>query len=141
MSNHITVTGNLTRDPELRFTQSGRAVCNLGVADGYRYQKNNEWVEETTFHNLTIWGDLGENVAASLHKGDMVVATGRLQSRSYEGNDGEKKQAWDIIIDAIGPSLRFATAEPTRVNKTAAESGNVTQMRKNDSVYGDEEPF
>ena len=78
----VTITGTLTRDPELRFTQGGRGVATIGVAVNYRYQRNNEWVEEASFFNVTAWGSLGENASGSLSKGMRVIVTGRLQQRS-----------------------------------------------------------
>jgi len=139
MANHISITGNLTRDPELRFTSAGRAVCNIGIADDYRFQRNGEWVSETTFHNLTIWGEVGENAAASLNKGETVIITGRLQSRSYEGQDGEKKVAWDVVVDSIGPSLRWVTTASTKVNKTP--SSGASRPAAASARYEEEPPF
>lgn len=148
MSNTITVVGNLTREPEIRYTSGNRAVANLGLASSRRYQVNGEWQEETTFFNLTAWGSLGENAAASLHKGDRVVASGRMQSREYEV-DGVKKTAWDLILDEIGPSLRWARCEIEKI-KTEQSGSTVAPAPKakpaaadnGDPVYGDsEEPF
>lgn len=119
MSNQITIVGNLTREPEIRYTSTSRAVCNLGVASSRRYQVNNEWTEETTFFNLTLWGSLGENVAASLHKGDRIVATGRMQTRDYEV-EGVKKTAWDVIVDELGPSLRWARCDLEKIKSTTS---------------------
>jgi len=138
MSNHITVTGNLTRDPELRFTQGGKAVCNLGVADDHRYMKDNEWQSDVTFHNLTIWGDLGENVAASLFKGDTIVCNGRLAGRTWEDAEGAKRTSFDIIVDSIGPSLRWVT---TTSDKVAKGDSKPRPNATKEPAHGDEEPF
>lgn len=152
MSNTITVIGNLTREPEIRYTGSGRAVANIGMASSRRYQVNGEWQEETTYFNLTAWGSLGENAAASLHKGDRIIASGRMQSREYEV-DGVKKTAWDLIVDEMGPSLRWARAEIEKVkseqtgsntpDRAAVPAGKAKPVTNGDPVYGDtpEEPF
>jgi single-strand DNA-binding protein len=84
MTTNITVVGNLTRDPELRFTNSGKAVASFSVAVSRRYQQNNEWQEVTSFYSVTAWDQLGENAAASLHKGTRVLVSGRLDIREYD---------------------------------------------------------
>ena len=144
-----TIVGNLTRDPELRFTQGGRAVCTLGLAVSRRYQVNNEWQEQTSFFNVVAWGQLGENAASSLTKGTRVLVTGRLEQRSYETQNGEKRNAVEIVADEIGPSLKWASAQVDRNDRRegGAPSGSPAggQSRgggnTNDPVYGDEEPF
>jgi single-strand DNA-binding protein len=150
---NVTITGTLTRDPELRFTQGGRGVATLGVAVNYRYQRNNEWVEEASFFNVTAWGTLGENASSSLTKGMRVIVTGRLQQRSYETQQGEKRSVVEIIADEIGPSLRWATAQVEKIARTdgSGQGGGGYQSggapsggggaRVPDAVYGDEEPF
>ncbi|MEO6122480.1 MAG: single-stranded DNA-binding protein [Ilumatobacteraceae bacterium] len=119
----VTITGTLTRDPELRFTQGGRGVATLGVAVNYRYQRNNEWVEEASFFNVTAWASLGENAAASLTKGMRVIVTGRLQQRSYDTQAGEKRSVVEIIADEIGPSLRWATAQVEKTQRSDSSGG------------------
>lgn len=152
---NITLVGNITRDPELRFTTGGRGVASFGIAVSRRYQVNNEWQEQTSFFNVTAWGTLGENAAASLTKGTRVVVTGRLEQRSYETNDGEKRSVVEIVADEIGPSLRWARAEVERIEREGREqSGGRSSGGGNrgggagggrggpDPVYGDdEEPF
>lgn len=136
----ITVIGNLTREPELRYTAGSKAVASLGVAVSRRYQVNNEWKEETSFFNVTAWGSLGENVAASLSKGSRVVITGRLDQRQYE-KDGEKKYAYEIVADDIGVSLRWARAT---IEKVARENnaGATNNAPSHDPIYSTpEEPF
>ena len=146
----ITVTGGLTRDPELRFTTNGRAVTSFAVAVSYRFQQNGEWKEESSFFDVTAWGTLGENAAASLTKGMRVIVTGRLQQRRYETKEGEKRSAVEIVADEIGPSLRWATATVERTQRTTADGtggspkpsgGGTSGGRPADPVYGDEEPF
>jgi single-strand DNA-binding protein len=114
--NNITIIGNVTRDPELRFTASGQATANFGMAVNRRWQnrQTNEWEEAVSFFNVVLWRELAENGAESLHKGTRVIVTGRLEQRSWETPDGEKKSVIDIVADEIGPSLRWASAQVTR---------------------------
>ena len=141
MSNHISLVGNLTREPELRYTTGGRGVASFGLAVNRRYQSNGEWQEQTSFFNIVAWGELGENCAASLEKGARVVVTGRLEQRSWE-TDGEKKSTVEVVADEIGPSLRWATVEVSRTEREKpAETRGSSGNRKADPVYGDEEPF
>jgi len=86
--NTVTLVGNITRDPELRFTQGGRAVASFGIAVNRRYQVNGEWQEQTSFFNVVAWGQLGENAAASLTKGARVIVNGRLEQREYQTQQG-----------------------------------------------------
>ena len=119
MSNNVTVVGNLTMDPELRFTASGVAMVNISVADSRRYQdRSGDWQEETSFFRGTCWRDLAENVAESLTKGARVVITGRLKQRTWETNEGEKRNVVELDIQDIGPSLRWATAQVTKTPRT-----------------------
>ena len=120
--NTITLVGNLTRDPELRFTTTGRGVASFGIAVGRRYQVNGEWQEQTSYFNVTAWGQLGENAAASLTKGARVVVTGRLEQREYTTREGDKRTAIDVIAYELGPSLRWATAQVERTPKTDSQS-------------------
>jgi single-strand DNA-binding protein len=150
----VTLTGNLTRDPELRFTAGGRAVATIGIAVSRRYQVNNEWQEQTSFFNIVCWGSLGENAAASLTKGTRIMVTGRLEQRSYETQDGEKRSVVEVVADEIGPSLRWATAQIDRNDRKGPEAGGQPagssaggqstgsgRTIPNDPGYGDEEPF
>ena len=144
--NSVTLVGNLTRDPELRYTQSGRGVASFGLAVNRRYQQNGEWQEQTSFFNITAWGDLGENLAASVTKGSRVIVTGRLQQREYETREGEKRTIVEVIADEAGPSLRWAQAQVERISRDAADGGSGGgagggASRAPDPVYGDEEPF
>lgn len=120
--NSVTVVGNLTQDPELRYTSSGTAMANIAVAVNRRYQdRNNEWQEETSFFRGTVWREQAESAAESLHKGDRVIITGSLEQRSWETPDGDKRSVIELRIDDLGPSLRWATAT---VNKTARSGGS-----------------
>jgi single-strand DNA-binding protein len=119
----ITVVGNLTADPELRFTPSGAAVANFTVASTPRTfdRASNEWKDgDALFMRCSIWRQAAENVAESLTRGARVVVTGRLKQRSYETKEGEKRTVVELEVDEIGPSLRYATA---KINKTSRGGG------------------
>jgi len=113
----ITLVGNLTADPELRFTPSGAAVANFTVASTPRTfdRQSNEWRDgDAMFLNCAVWRQAAENVAESLQKGMRVIVQGRLKSRSYETREGEKRTVFEVDVDEIGPALRYATAKVTR---------------------------
>jgi single-strand DNA-binding protein len=115
----ITLVGNLTADPELRFTPSGAAVANFTVASTPRTfdRQTNEWRDgEAMFINCAVWRQAAENVAESLQKGMRVIVQGRLKSRSYETREGERRTVFEIDVDEIGPALRYATAKVTRTS-------------------------
>ncbi len=119
----ITVVGNLTADPELRFTPSGAAVANFTVASTPRIfdRQANEWKDgDALFMRCSIWREAAENVAESLTRGSRVVVQGRLKQRSYETREGEKRTVVELEVDEIGPSLRYATA---KVNKASRSGG------------------
>jgi single-strand DNA-binding protein len=124
----ITIVGGLPRDPELRFTGNGRAVASFSVAVSYRYNQNNEWKEETSYFDVSAWGSLGENAAATLTKGMRVIVSGRLQQRRYETKDGEKRSAVEIVADEIGPSLRWATATVERIQRSDGGQGGARRV-------------
>lgn len=134
--NTVTLVGNLTRDPELRYTTSGRGVSSFGLAVNRRYQQNGEWQEETSFFNIVAWGDLGEHLAASVSKGARVIVTGRLTQRQYETREGEKRSVTEVIADDAGPSLRWAEATVERIQR---DNGSTAPAEQH--PYGDEEPF
>ncbi len=146
--NTVTVVGNVTRDPEIRFTTGGRAVASFGLAVNRRYQQNGEWQEVTSFFDVVAWGTLGENCAQSLTKGSRAVVYGRLEQRSWETNEGEKRSKVEIVADEIGPSLRWATADIVRNERTQSQgapagggsAGGYTPPA-NPAYAGDEEPF
>ncbi len=140
-----TITGEFraVTDPELRFTPSGVAVANLRIAANSRKKVNDEWVDDkVVFLNLTCWKQQAENVAESVQKGDLIMVTGRLETREYETKDGEKRQSFDVTADQIGPSLAFATA---KISKAERRSGSADKAPPADP-YGtppqdDEPPF
>jgi single-strand DNA-binding protein len=122
----ITVIGNLTADPELRFTPSGAAVANFTVASTPRTfdRQANEWKDgDTLFLRCSIWRDAAENVAESLTKGMRVIAQGRLVQRSYETREGEKRTVVELQVDEVGPSLRYASAKVTRAQRSGGGGG------------------
>lgn len=158
--NEMTIIGNLTREPELRFTTGGTAICSFGVAVNRRYQQNGEWVDApTNFFNVTCWGQYGENVAASLSKGDRVLVKGRLEFRKYTNKDGIEVTTHDIQADEVCPSLKWATASMQRIERSGGGQGggrrnsagytqddrpaqNPPPRRMADPIYhGEEEPF
>ena len=143
----VTIVGNITRDPELRFTAGGKGIASFGIAVNRRWQQGGEWQEKVSFFNVTAWDTLGENAAASLTKGTRVIVTGRLEQREYETKDGEKRNVVEIVADEIGPSLRWARADVERIARDSgsgggsSSGGGASASRAPDPVYGDEEPF
>ncbi|TXN29263.1 single-stranded DNA-binding protein [Lacisediminihabitans profunda] len=122
----ITVVGNLTSDPELRYTQNGLAVANFTIASTPRSfdRASNDWKDgDALFLRASVWREFAEHVAGSLTKGSRVVATGRLKQRSYETKEGEKRTSIELEVDEIGPSLRYATAQVTRTSSSREGSG------------------
>ena len=147
--NTVTIVGNVTRDPELRFTQGGAAVANFGVAWN---MKNRDGEESVSFFDVTCWRSLAENVAESITKGTRVVIYGRLDHRTWETQDGEKRSKVDIIADEVAPSLRWAAAEVSRNDfrgdggGTSPQGGSSDPSTSTGSDSGgafpaDEEPF
>lgn len=131
----VTVVGNLTADPELRYTQAGKPVANLTIASTPRTfdRQSNEWKDgEALFLRSSVWNDYAEHVAGSLTKGMRVIAQGRLKQRSWEDREGNKRVSVELEIDEIGPSLRYATAMVTRAVRDA------TQTRQQPSPYQSE---
>jgi single-strand DNA-binding protein len=123
--NTVTVIGNVTRDPELRFTPSGQAIATFGLAVNRRWQnrQTQEWEEQVSFFDVTCWAQLGQNVSDSLNKGARVIVSGRLEQRSWETDQGEKRSKVEIVADEVGPSLRWATAEVTRNERSGPSEG------------------
>jgi len=151
--NNVSVVGNCTRDPELRFTPSGQAVANFGLAVNRRWQnrQTQEWEEATSFFDVTCWQQLAENVAESVQKGTRIVVTGRLDQRSWETQDGDKRSKVEIVADEVAPSLKWATAEITKNERRGGDfagnsgggGGGGSKATSNDPgpQYADEEPF
>jgi single-strand DNA-binding protein len=146
--NSIVLVGNVTRDPELRFTPSGQATATFGLAVNRRWQnrQTQEWEEATSFFDVVCWRDMAENAAESLARGSRIIVSGRLEQRSWETPDGDRRSKVEVIADEIGPSLRWATAQVTK-NERKGPGGEPSASRgaapaAASSSYGyDDEPF
>ena len=123
--NSVTLVGNVTRDPELRFTPSGQAVATFGLAVNRRWQnrQSNEWEEQTSFFDVKCWAQMAENVGESLHRGARVIVSGRLEQRSWETEQGDKRSKVEVVADEIAPSLRWATVEITKNERSQPGQG------------------
>ena len=149
--NTVTIVGNVTRDPELRYLTSGTALAQFGIAYNRRYTKNGEQVEDTSFFDVVCWSNLADNVSESVTKGDRVIVYGRLEQRSWETQEGDKRSKVEIIADEVGPSLRWATASVTRTERKGPGEGggggqgggpSTRPVANSAPDYGyDEEPF
>jgi single-strand DNA-binding protein len=141
----ITVIGNLVDDPELRFTPSGAAVANFRIASTPRTfdRQTNEWKDgEALFLSCAVWRQAAENVAESLQKGMRVVVQGNLRSRQYETREGEKRTVFEIQVDEVGPSLRYATAKVTRTQRSGGSSyGGGQQAGGGQTGSSDNDPW
>ena len=136
-----TITGNITRDPELRFTPNGQAVATFGVAVNRKWKDaRGEQQEHASFFDVKCWRELAENVTNSLAKGDRVIVTGRLEQRSWETDSGEKRSKVEIVADEVGPSLRWANATVTRVERQGSKPDATRAPDRTNYSY-DEEPF
>lgn len=122
-SNYVTFIGNLTDDPELRFTQGGHAVCTIRLASNRRYEVDGQQREETTYLNVVAWRELADNIAETFSKGDRAIAIGKLKVRSYENKDGQTVWVTEIEADEVAPSLRWAKASIER-NTRGSDSGS-----------------
>jgi single-strand DNA-binding protein len=133
---HVTITGNLTEDPELRFTPAGAPVANFTVAVTPRVKDGDSWKDgETSFFRCTAWRSLAENLAESLTKGARVLVQGRLQQRSWETPEGDKRSVVEVQVEEAGPSLRWATAKVERTGAKAAAGAS------KGGQFNDEPPF
>ncbi len=124
--NTVTLVGNITRDPELRYTASGSAMATFGLAVSRRWQnrQSNEWEEQTSFFDVVCWRELGENVSESLTKGTRVLVTGRLEQRSWETETGDRRSKVEVVADEVGPSLRWASAQVNRNERKEGGGGS-----------------
>ena len=148
--NTVTLVGNVTRDPELRFISSGQANCSFGLAVNRRWQnrQTQEWEEATSFFNVVCWREMAENVAESITKGARVVVAGRLEQRSWETDQGEKRSVVEVVADEIAPvaALGDRTGDPQRAPRTgrgtSRERAAPPPRQEPEAGYGfDEEPF
>ncbi|HEX2700381.1 MAG TPA: single-stranded DNA-binding protein [Acidimicrobiales bacterium] len=123
--NSVTLVGNVTRDPELRFTPSGQATASFGLAVNRRWQdrQSGEWQEAVSFFDVVCWREMAENASESLTKGSRVLVTGRLEQRSWDNQEGEKRSKIEVVADEIGPSLRWATAVVTKNERRSPGEG------------------
>jgi single-strand DNA-binding protein len=152
--NTIVLVGNVTRDPELRFTPTGQPTTTFGLAVNRRWQnrQTQEWEEATSFFDVVCWRELAENASESLHRGARVIVTGRLEQRSWETSDNEKRSKVEVVADELGPSLRWASAVVTKNERKGpgeggggrpATSSNRPSAPEAEPAYSsyDEEPF
>lgn len=148
--NAVQLVGNITRDPELRFTPAGQPTASFGLAVNRRWQnrQSGEWEEATSFFDVVAWRDLAENASASLKRGARVIVVGRMEQRSWETQEGEKRSKIEVIADEIGPSLRWATADVQKVSRDGAGAGAASSASSanasssgSDNWGSDEEPF
>ncbi|MGI8711386.1 MAG: single-stranded DNA-binding protein [Acidimicrobiales bacterium] len=155
MDNTVTLVGNVTRDPELRYTPSGQTVATFGLAVNRRWQnrQTNEWEEQVSFFDVKCWAQMAENVSESVQRGTRVVVSGRLEQRSWENDNGDKRSKVEVVADEIAPSLRWATAEVRKIERQSAASGGTNANANSGGGggsrpvgnqapdYADEEPF
>jgi len=149
--NTITLVGNITRDPELRFTNNGQANASFGLAVNRRWQNRatQEWEEQVSFFDVVCWREMAENAAESLARGMRVIVTGRLEQRSWETQEGDKRSKIEVIADEVAPSLRWATAQVTRNERGGNTGGGrptqttrpVQNQPTDGGAYDNEEPF
>jgi single-strand DNA-binding protein len=123
--NSVTLVGNVTRDPELRFTPSGQATASFGLAVNRRWQnrQTQEWEEATSFFDVVCWREMAENVSETLTRGARVIVTGRLEQRSWETAEGDKRSKIEVVADELGPSLRWATAQVVKNERRGPSDG------------------
>jgi single-strand DNA-binding protein len=137
MTAQVTVVGNLTAEPEIKTTKTGSSVLKVGVAVNRRWKnKQDEWEEEASFFDVNAWGELAENVAASLSKGSRVLISGRLEQQTWENKEGQKQSKVVLVADDIGVSLR--KAQVTGINKTGVQAQQQKQAPKNTSGWEEE---
>ncbi len=147
--NTVTLVGNATRDPELRYTPSGQTVATFGLAVNRRWQnrQTQAWEEATSFFDIVAWREMAENIGESVQKGARVVVTGRLEQRSWESQEGDKRSTVEVVADEVGPSLRWATATVVRNERRGGGEGGSSapppprEPTGGASNYPDEEPF
>ena len=123
--NAVVLVGNVTRDPELRFTNTGQATATFGLAVNRRWQnrQTQEWEEAVSFFDVVCWREMAENVSESLVRGSRVMVAGRLEQRSWESQDGDKRSKVEVVADEVGPSLRWATAQVTKNDRRGPNDG------------------
>lgn len=122
--NTVTLVGNMTRDPEVRYTPTGQTVATFGLAVNRRWQnrQTNEWEEQVSFFDIKAWAGLAENLADSVQKGTRIIVTGRLEQRSWETDNGDRRSKVEVVADEIAPSLRWATAQVQKIERSNVSS-------------------
>ena len=148
--NTVTLVGNVTRDPELRYTPNGQTLASFGLAVNRRWQnrQTQEWEEQVSFFDVKAWAGLAENVAESIQRGTRVIVTGRLEQRSWETDNGEKRSKIEVVADDIAPSLRWATAQVQKIERSDGQGrssggggGGRPIANEPTTPYDGEEPF
>lgn len=141
--NHVTVVGNVTRDPEMKYTSGGVSMATFGIAvtKKWKNRTTDEWDEETSFFNVQCWRNIAENVAASVTKGMRVAVNGELQQRQWETDDGQKRSMVQIVADDVAPSLRYATASVAKVERERSDGSAPKSNKPADDYQYSEEPF
>jgi single-strand DNA-binding protein len=144
--NSVTLVGNLTKEPELRFTSQGRAQAIFSIAVNRRRlnQQTQDWEETTSFFEVICWGDLADNVATSLEKGSRAIVYGRLEQRSWETPEGERRSRVQVVAEEVGPSLRWATADVHRTERRTGQTrpvNNEPSPAVDGGIGYEEEPF
>lgn len=140
--NHVTLTGNTTREPEIRYTPGGQPVATFGLAVNRRWRnkQTDEWEEQTSFFDVKAWGQLAENIAESIPRGTRVIVTGRLEQRSWETDNGEKRSKVEVVADEVAPSLRWATAQVQKIERSGGREPQLAKTAQA-AAYDGEEPF
>jgi single-strand DNA-binding protein len=148
MDNTVTLVGNITRDPEIRYTPSGQTVATFGLAVNRRWQnrQTQEWEEQVSFFDVKCWSQMAENVAESVTRGTRVIVSGRLEQRSWETDNGEKRSKVEVVADEVAPSLRWATAQVQKIDRrdgapAGGAGGGARPVPNEPTNYDGEEPF
>lgn len=141
--NTVTLVGNATTAPEIRYTPSGAAVASFGLAVNRRWQNRatQEWEEQVSFFDIKAWAGLAENIAESITRGTRVIVTGRLEQRSWETDNGEKRSKVEVVADEVAPSLRWATAQVQKIEREGGQQRAREAVAQTAPVYDGEEPF
>lgn len=142
--NAVSIVGNVTRDPELRFLANGSAVTNFGVAVNERWKdRQDQWQEKVSFFDVTCWRDLADNVSESVSKGDRVLIMGKLELQTWETPEGDKRSKIHIVADEVGAAMRWATVQITKTEKRGPGGGQQVGPGEQppDNIYDNEEPF
>lgn len=149
--NEVRLMGNITNDPDLRFTPSGTAVLNFGLATNRRFKDGDEWKDDTTFHNIVAWAQLAQSAGQRIHKGTKVLVSGRLQVRTWDGNDGKKQYKTEVVADNIiliaryneGAANDLPSVSPDVSGKTAKSSTKPeeTSQAQEETINPDDLPF